>query len=102
MLHQALRFGMVLMEEKHLIDFLFTSEDELKSYSDSFESRARDRFCANVPRDRGRKRATGSRIGRAEHGQALALVVGRAKSIFVFRAGNDRAEQDQDSRRCPA
>ena len=36
------------MEEKHLSDFLFTSESELKSYSDSFESRARDRFVAFV------------------------------------------------------
>ena len=36
------------MEERHLSDFLFTSESELKSYSDSFESRARDRFVAFV------------------------------------------------------
>ena len=36
------------MEERHLSDFLFTSENELKSYSDSFESRARDRFVAFV------------------------------------------------------
>ena len=36
------------MEERHLTDFLFTSEGELKSYSDSFESRARDRFVAFV------------------------------------------------------
>ncbi|MEK9552300.1 MAG: hypothetical protein VW446_03510 [Alphaproteobacteria bacterium] len=36
------------MEERHLTDFLFTSESELKSYSDSFESRARDRFVAFV------------------------------------------------------
>ena len=36
------------MEERHLSDFLFTSESELKSYSDSFESRARDRFVALV------------------------------------------------------
>ena len=36
------------MEERHLSDFLFTSESELKSYSDSFESRARDRFVASV------------------------------------------------------
>ena len=48
MLRQTVRVGMVIMEEKHLIDFLFTSEDELKSYSDSFESRARDRFVAFV------------------------------------------------------
>lgn len=36
------------MEERHLTDFLFISESELKSYSDSFESRARDRFVAFV------------------------------------------------------
>lgn len=36
------------MEERHLSDFLFTSESELKSYSDLFESRARDRFVAFV------------------------------------------------------
>ena len=36
------------MEERHLSDFLFTSSGELKSYSDSFESRARDRFVAYV------------------------------------------------------
>ena len=36
------------MEERHLSEFLFESEDELKSYSDSFESRARDRFVAFV------------------------------------------------------
>ena len=34
------------MEERYLTDFLFISESELKSYSDSFESRARDRFVA--------------------------------------------------------
>ena len=38
----------VIMEERHLSEFLFESEDELKSYSDSFESRARDRFVAFV------------------------------------------------------
>jgi len=36
------------MDERQLSDFLFTSNDELKSYSDSFESRARDRFVAFV------------------------------------------------------
>ena len=36
------------MEERYLTDFLFISESELKSYSDSFESRARDRFVAFV------------------------------------------------------
>ena len=36
------------MEERHLSDFLYSSTDELKSYSDSFESRARDRFVAYV------------------------------------------------------
>jgi len=36
------------MEEKHLADFIFSSDSELKSYSDSFESRARDRFVAYV------------------------------------------------------
>ncbi len=36
------------MDEKQLSDFLFVSTDELKSYSDSFESRARDRFVAYV------------------------------------------------------
>ena len=36
------------MEERHLSDFLFTSSGELKSYSDSFESRVRDRFVAYV------------------------------------------------------
>ena len=36
------------MEEKHLTGFIFQSESELKSYSDSFESRARDRFVAFV------------------------------------------------------
>ena len=36
------------MDEKQLSEFLFTSGDELKSYSDSFESRARDRFVAYV------------------------------------------------------
>ena len=36
------------MDEKQLSEFLFISPDELKSYSDSFESRARDRFVAFV------------------------------------------------------
>ena len=36
------------MDERQLSDFLFTATDELKSYSDSFESRARDRFVAYV------------------------------------------------------
>ena len=36
------------MDEVQLSEFLFTSTDELKSYSDSFESRARDRFVAFV------------------------------------------------------
>ena len=36
------------MEEKQLTEFLYASTDELKSYSDSFESRARDRFVAYV------------------------------------------------------
>ena len=36
------------MDETQLSDFLFVSTDELKSYSDSFESRARDRFVAYV------------------------------------------------------
>ena len=36
------------MEETQLSRFLFVPEDELKSYSDSFESRARDRFIAYV------------------------------------------------------
>jgi len=36
------------MDEKQLSEFLFTATDELKSYSDSFESRARDRFVAYV------------------------------------------------------
>lgn len=36
------------MDEKQLSDFIFEAEDELKSYSDSFESRARDRFVAFV------------------------------------------------------
>ena len=36
------------MDEKQLSEFLFISPDELKSYSDSFESRARDRFVAYV------------------------------------------------------
>ena len=36
------------MDEKQLSDFLYVSEDELKSYSDSFESRARDRFVAYI------------------------------------------------------
>lgn len=36
------------MDEKQLSDFLYHTEDELKSYSDSFESRTRDRFVAFV------------------------------------------------------
>ena len=36
------------MDETQLSDFLFVSTEELKSYSDSFESRARDRFVAYV------------------------------------------------------
>ena len=36
------------MDETQLSDFLFVSTDELKSYSDSFESRARDRFVVYV------------------------------------------------------
>lgn len=36
------------MDENQLSKFLFVPEDELKSYSDSFESRARDRFIAYV------------------------------------------------------
>ena len=36
------------MDETQLSDFLFVSTDDLKSYSDSFESRARDRFVAYV------------------------------------------------------
>jgi hypothetical protein len=36
------------MDEKQLSEFLFAPEDELKSYSDSFESRARDRFITFV------------------------------------------------------
>ena len=36
------------MDETQLSRFLFVPEDELKSYSDSFESRARDRFIAYV------------------------------------------------------
>ena len=36
------------MDEKQLSNFLFVPEDELKSYSDSFESRARDRFVTFV------------------------------------------------------
>ena len=36
------------MDEKQLSEFLFNSTEELKSYSDSFESRARDRFVAFV------------------------------------------------------
>ena len=35
------------MDEKTLSDFLYTATDEL-SYSDSFESRARDRFVTFV------------------------------------------------------
>lgn len=36
------------MDEKTLTDFLYTETDELRSYSDSFESRARDRFVTFV------------------------------------------------------
>ncbi|MEC7494692.1 MAG: hypothetical protein VX773_01135 [Pseudomonadota bacterium] len=36
------------MDEKTLSDFLYTATDELRSYSDSFESRARDRFVTFV------------------------------------------------------
>ena len=36
------------MDEQQLSDFLYVANDELKSYSDSFESRARDRFVAYV------------------------------------------------------
>lgn len=36
------------MDEKQLSEFLYIPTDELKSYSDSFESRARDRFVAYV------------------------------------------------------
>lgn len=36
------------MDEKNLNDFLYTDTGELRSYSDSFESRARDRFISFV------------------------------------------------------
>ena len=36
------------MDEKTLTDFLYTETDELRSYRDSFESRARDRFVTFV------------------------------------------------------
>ena len=36
------------MDEKQLSNFIFAPDEELKSYSDSFESRARDRFVAFV------------------------------------------------------
>ena len=36
------------MDEKNLSDFLYTDTAELRSYSDSFESRARDRFITFV------------------------------------------------------
>ena len=33
-----------VFDEEYLSDFMYETEDELRSYSDSFESRARDRF----------------------------------------------------------
>ena len=44
----AYEIGGVNMEERQLSEFLFESEDELKSYSDSFESRSRDSLVAFV------------------------------------------------------
>ena len=37
-----------LIDEEYLGQFMFETEDELRSYSDSFESRARDRFVSYV------------------------------------------------------
>ncbi len=37
-----------VFDEEYLSDFMYETEDELRSYSDSFESRARDRFIVYV------------------------------------------------------
>jgi len=37
-----------IFDEDYLASFMYESEDELRSYSDSFESRARDRFVTYV------------------------------------------------------
>ena len=37
-----------IIDEEYLAQFMYQTEDELRSYSDSFESRARDRFIAYV------------------------------------------------------
>ena len=37
-----------IFDEEYLSDFMYETEDELRSYSDSFESRARDRFIVYV------------------------------------------------------
>ncbi len=37
-----------VFDEDYLSDFMYETEDELRSYSDSFESRARDRFIVYV------------------------------------------------------
>ena len=37
-----------IIDEEYLSQFLYETEDELRSYSDSFESRARDRFVTYV------------------------------------------------------
>ena len=37
-----------VFDEDYLSDFMYETEDELRSYSDSYESRARDRFVAYV------------------------------------------------------
>ena len=37
-----------VFDEEFLSDFMYETEDELRSYSDSFESRARDRFIVYV------------------------------------------------------
>ncbi len=37
-----------VFDEEYLSDFMYETEEELRSYSDSFESRARDRFIVYV------------------------------------------------------
>ena len=37
-----------IIDEEYLAQFMYETEDELRSYSDSFESRARDRFVVYV------------------------------------------------------